>query len=156
MFEIDLKRWVALLLPARLRSPLIFGRLRAAVSGVECVYRAFVAARGEHLFRLRHNGQVCYLRGGLNERFGRGFRIGTLKREGEWLYAVTENGEGIRVAVSEKAAGVPVVYSEQGLNAAQNDFVVFVPGRVWNRLEDVRAFVDRYKLVTKRAYYVKI
>lgn len=50
---------------------------------------------------------------------------------------------------------MPVLYSEQMLNAAQNDFVVFVPGIYWTRLEEIKAMVDRYKLVTKRAHYIK-
>lgn len=155
MFEIDFKRLVALLLPMSLRRPLIFGVLRAGVSGVERVYKDFMAARKEHNFRLTHNGQVCYLRGALNYYFGPGFKIGSIKQEGEWLYAVTEAGENITLAVTEEGKGVPVLYSEQMLNAAQNDFVVFVPGIYWVRLEEIKAMVDRYKLVTKRAHYIK-
>lgn len=155
MFEIDFKRLVALLLPMSLRRPLIFGVLRAGVSGVERVYKGFMVARKEHNFRLTHNGQVCYLRGVLNYCFGSGFRIGNIKREGDWLYAVTEAGENITLAATEEGKGVPVLYSEQMLNAAQNDFVVFVPDTYWARLEEIKAMVDRYKLVTKRAHYIK-
>lgn len=155
MFEIDFKRLVALLLPVSLRRPVIFGILRAGVSGVEQVYKYFTAARREHNFRLTHTGQVCYLRGVLNSSFGAGFKIGNVRQEGEWLYAVTEAGENITLAVSEEGKGVPVLYSEQMLNAAQNDFVVFVPARYWPRLEEIKAMVEKYKLVTKRAHYVK-
>lgn len=156
MFDIDFKRLVALLLPMSLRRPLIFGVLRAGVVGVEQVYKDFAAARKEHNFRLTHNGQVCYLRGTLNYYFGPGFRIGSVRQEGEWLYAVTEDtGENIPLAVTEEGKGVPVLYSEQMLNAAQNDFVVFVPASYWERLEEIKAMVDRYKLVTKRAHYIK-
>ncbi len=155
MFEIDFKRLVALLLPMSLRRPLIFGVLRAGVSGVERGYKDFMAVRKEHNFRLTHNGQVCYLRGALNYYFGPGFKIGNIRQEGDWLYAVTETGENITLAVTEEGKGVPVLYSEQMLNAAQNDFVVFVPGIYWVRLEEIKAMVDRYKLVTKRAHYIK-
>lgn len=70
MFEIDFKRLVALLLPTVLRRPLIFGLLRAGVEAVEKVNSEFKSVRAGHVFRLTHNGQVCYLRGALNERFG--------------------------------------------------------------------------------------
>lgn len=156
MFEIDFKRWIALLLPTMLRRPLIFGRLRAAVGAVERLYAEFSEMRTRHVFRLTHNGQVCYLRGALNYQFGGGFRIGSMKQEGEWLYAVTESGEQIPVAVSEAGKGVPVLYSEQNLNMAQNDFVVFVPAQVWDRLAEIEAMVDKYKLITKRAHYVRV
>lgn len=156
MFEIDFKRLVALLLPPALRRPLIFGWLRAAVGALERQYAVFSDMRAGHVFRLTHNGQVCYLRGALNYHFGGGFRIGTMKREGAWLYAVTEAGEQIPVAKSETGEGVPVLYSEQALNMAQNDFVVYVPARVWDRLPEIEAMVDSYKLVTKRAHYIRI
>lgn len=151
----DFKRLVVLLLPTALRQPLVFGILRAAAAGVEHVYRDFMAARRMHNFRLTHNGQVCHLRGMLNRCFGAGFKIGGVSREGGWLFAVTEDGENITLAVGEKLGDVPVLGSEQALNAAQNDFVVFVPGNCWNRLEEIKAMVDKYKLVTKRAHYVR-
>lgn len=156
MFEIDFKRWIALLLPTMLRRPLIFGRLRAAVGAVERLYAEFCEMRTGHVFRLTHNGQVCYLRGALNYKFGGGIRIGAVKQEGEWLYAVTESGEQIPLAASEADKGVPVLYSEQLLNMAQNDFVVFVPSRAWDRLAEIEAMVSKYKLITKRAHYVRV
>lgn len=39
---------------------------------------------------------------------------------------------------------------------AQNDFIVFVPSRAWSRLAEVEAMVDKYKLISKRAHYIKI
>lgn len=156
MFEIDFKRLIALLLPSWVRRPLIFGILRAGSVGVEQIYNEFKNKRAWHLFRLTHNGQVCYLRGALNQSFGNGFQIGTMKQEGEWLYAISEHGEQIKLAVSEPGPDVPVLYSEQALNMAQNDFIVFVPSKAWHRLAEIEAMVNRYKLVTKRAHYIKI
>ena len=156
MFEIDFKRLIALLLPGWLRRPVIFGLLRAGAVGVERVYGEFTTMRAGHIFRLTHNGQVCYLRGVLNHYFGDGFKIGSMEQEGEWLYAVTERGEQIPVTVKELGPGVPVLYSEQTLNLAQNDFIVFVPTRAWAKLAEIEAVVDKYKLITKRAHYVKI
>ena len=156
MFEIDFKRLIALLLPSWLRRPVIFGILRAGAVGVESVYGEFKAMRSGHVFRLTHNGQVCYLRGVLNHYFGGGFDIGSMEQDGEWLYAVTENSGQIPVAVKEPGPGVPVLYSEQALNMAQNDFIVLVPSMAWSRLAEIEAMVDKYKLITKRAHYVKI
>ncbi len=155
MFEIDFKRLIALLLPTALRRPLIFGLLRAGVVAVEKIYGEFKDMRAGHVFRLTHNGQVCYLRGALNEAFGPGFSIDDMPYEGEWLYAVTESGEGVPLAVSESGTRVPVLHSEQRLNAAQNDFQVYVPAKYWSRLEEIKAMVDSYKIVTKRAHYIK-
>lgn len=156
MFEIDFKRLAVLMLPMSLRRPLIFGLLRAGMVGVEKVFKDFKAARKGHNFRLTHNGQVCYLRGMLHYYFGTGFKISRIKQEGKWLYAVTETGSKIPLAVSEEQPGVPVLCSEQVLNASQNDFVVFIPARYWTRRDEIEAMVNQYKLITKRATYIKI
>ena len=156
MFELDLNRLLALLLPAALRRPLIFGWLRAGARGVQRIYEDFCAMRCGHVFRLTHNGQVCYLRGALDYHFGGGFAIGRVKQEGEWLLAVTEAGEDIPLAAAEgpRGKGVPVLYGEQVLNSPQNDFVVLVPAGAWGRLPEIEAMVDLYKLPSKRAHYV--
>lgn len=156
MFEVDFKRLIALMLPGMLRRPLVFGLLRAGAVGVERLYAGFRDGRRRRLFRLGHNGQVCYLRGALNEYFGRGFGIADRHSGGRWLHAVTESGSRITQAVSEEARGVPVVYTERMLNAAQNDFDVLVPARFWSRLDEIKAFVESYKLPTKRARYVMV
>lgn len=161
MFEIDFKRLMALLLPTFLRKPVLFGLLRAAVNPIESLYAQFVASRKEHLFRLTHNGQVCYLRAGLNETFGGGFDIGEVASDGKWLYAITEDGSHIPLAIDEgndsDTEDVPIVYGEESLNAAQNDFIVYVPSSISESgLAAVEAFVNKYKLITKRAFYVRV
>jgi len=153
MFKIDFKRLAAIMLPISLRRPLVFGLLRAGLVGVERVYKEFKEARKGHNFRLTHNGQVCYLRGMLHYYFGPGFQIKSTKQEGKWLYAVTESGVKIPLSVSEKSKGVPVVYSEQSLNATQNDFEVCIPSRYMSRKGEIEAMVNKYKLITKRAIY---
>lgn len=157
MFKIDFKRLIALLLPMSLRRPVIFGLVRAGVEQVERVHRQFMSARQGHIFRLTHNGQVCYMRAMLNEYFKtRGFRVENAKEGGEWLYALEDTVEGMPVAVDEKSGKyMPVVYGEATLDLPQNAFLVFVPASVWGRLDEVKEMVDRYKLVTKRAEYVK-
>lgn len=160
MFDIDFKRLMALLLPTFLRKPVLFGLLRAAVKPIETLYGQFCAAREEHIFRLTHNGQVCYLRAALNAKFGKGFEIREVATDGKWLYAITEDGTHIPLAIDEDndsdTEDVPVLYGEESLNAAQNDFIVYVPASVYDSgLSAVEAMVNKYKLITKRARYVR-
>ena len=80
-------------------------------------------------------------------------------REGEWLYAISETGEKIPLTLGEDndsdTENVPVVYNELMLNEAQNDFVVSVPADIYDtQLEAVKALVDKYKLISKRAIYI--
>lgn len=103
MFPIDYKRLVLQLLPYHLRKPLLFGLLRAALVPFESLYARFTSMRGEHVYRLTHNGQVCYLRACLNDNFkspNGHFDIISVAREGEWLYAISDDGEMIPLAVA--------------------------------------------------------
>lgn len=163
IFNIDFNRLFMQLLPTFFRQPLIFGILRAAKDGLGVTYSKFAQARNEHNYKLRHNGQVCYLRAVLNDTFGGGFDVLTVEREGDWLYAITENGSDILLTFGEdgNTAGVgdgqkiPIVYNETILTAAQNSFIVSVPYMIYQtRLPEVAAVVDKYKLISKRAIYV--
>ena len=169
LFKIDLNRLVLQLLPTFYRQPLIFGIMRAALGRLNDVYQSFTNARTAHLYRLSHNGQVCYLRAVLNDHFksqhGK-FDILTIEREGSWLYAITEAGQRIPLAAPEDktdAAGqyvddgvpVPVLYNEIALNAAQNAFVVSVPADLYQTtLSEIVALVNEYKLISKNAIYM--
>lgn len=162
IFTIDYKRLVLQLLPYHLRKPVLFGLLRAALVPLEGLYKRFTASRDEHNYRLSHNGQVCYLRAALNDHFksdhGR-FEIISVVREGEWVYAVTETGEMVPVTFGEdntsETDNIPVLYNELSLNGAQNDFIVSVPSDIYDmQLDAVKALVEQYKLVSKRAIYV--
>lgn len=169
-YSVDFYRLVLQLLPTFLRQPLIFGLLRATVIGLLAVYKAFIAHRNGNIYRLTHNGQVCYLRTVLNDayksRYGR-FDILTIERNGDWLYAITETGTQIRLASSEDQlndagkyvddnAKVPVLANELMLNAEQNNFIVSVPADLYQTsLADIAALVDKYKLISKRAIYMQ-
>lgn len=161
-FNIDYERLTVLLLPTFLRRPVLYGVLRSAVSPLTALYNRFCAARDEHNYRLTHNGQVCYLRACLNHYFkshmGK-FDIISVERIGEWLFAVTETGERVPLTLGEDNTSdtedVPVVYNDLMLNAAQNEFIVSVPADIYDTsLEEVKALVNRYKLISKRAIYM--
>lgn len=160
MYKIDFKRLAIHQLPTFLRQPLIFGLLRAALTPLETLYEAFLNKRAAQIYRLSHNGQTCYLQAALNDSFDpslRRVRVLTVERDGEWLYAVTESGQGIPIATAEgeESQDVPIVYDELALTAEQNNFVVFLPENVYQtRLEAVKTLVDTYKLMSKRAIYM--
>lgn len=169
MFNIDLNRLILQLLPSFFRQPLVFGILRAAIVPLNDVYKKFTDARQLHIYKLKHNGQVCYLRSVLNDSFqsdyGK-FDILSIVKEGEWAYAITENGTKITIATAEdqKVNGqyvdngqvIPIVYSSFSLNQAQNNFIVAVPFDLYSdqMLIAISAIVDKYKLISKRAIYM--
>lgn len=162
-FKIDYNRLVVLLLPTFLRRPVLFGLLRAAVSPLVDLYKLFVKAREEHNYEVTHTGQVCYLRACLNDHFKSNmgeFDIISVEGIGEWLYAVSETGERIPIVTlsegnTSDVDNVPIVYNECLLNKEQNEFIVVVPSDIYySALEEVKALVNKYKLISKRAIYV--
>lgn len=182
MYSVDYKRLVIHMLPTFFRQPCIFGLLRAALVPLEQLHSKFLAKRKAQIYKLTHNGQVCYLTAVLNDTFPSGvtrFSIASVERQGEWLYAVSETGESIPLTAEEgelvehfEAAGnrrqprvwyeivggddVPIVYDEIALNAAQSTFIVNVPIDIYGspaQLLAVKEMVDRYKLVSKHAIY---
>lgn len=182
MYNVDYKRLVMHLLPTFLRQPCIFGLLRAALVPLEQLHSMFLAKRKAQIYKLTHNGQVCYLTAVLNDNFPSGvarFSIASVERQGDWLYAISENGESIPLTAEEgelvqhiepvaprrqprvwyEIVGgddVPIVYDEIALNSAQNTFIVNVPTDIYGspaQLLAVKEMVDRYKLVSKHAVY---
>lgn len=182
MYSVDYKRLVIHMLPTFFRQPCIFGLLRAALVPLEQLHSKFLAKRKAQIYKLTHNGQVCYLTAVLNDTFPSGvtrFSIASVERQGEWLYAVSETGESIPLTAEEgelvrhlEGVGnrrqprvwyeivggddVPIVYDEIALNATQSTFIVNVPIDIYGspaQLLAVKEMVDRYKLVSKRAIY---
>ncbi len=163
MFNIDFDRLVALLLPTFLRRKVLYALLHSAVAAVKTLYDSFTASRSEHNCRLTHNGQVCRLRACLNDSFKSALGtigIDSVEYEAQWLYAVNETGEMIPIAVSEEhdandGTAITLLIDESILSRAQNDFIVSVPRDLYDSsLEEIKALVNKYKLVTKSATYV--
>lgn len=138
----------------------------------------FAEARAEDRFRLRHNGQVCYLRAALNARFrsrlGLYFRIEELWNGLSWLYAASEktdanpSGEHIMARDQNRPSVLPppeggsaqdlhIYAPNETLLRPTNSFIIFVPSDIYHtRLDRVRQFVDEYRLVSRTAQYEPI
>lgn len=69
MFNLDLKKVALWLIPAWLRQPTILVILMAVTWPLRQVYNSFVVFCEAKLYRLNHNGQVCYLEAVLRDSF---------------------------------------------------------------------------------------
>lgn len=147
IFNVNFDRWIALMLPTFMRRRRIFAFCRALCAplylGDGGVYNRFLQARGDHIYRLSHNGQVCYLRAALNDAFGlkKGFEIEDADDyKGEWVYA--------------KDPTMPLLADEARLNAPKNSFIVRVPANIYaTRLDKVKAIVEQYRILSKTPIY---
>ena len=175
IFDIDFNKWIALMLPTFLRRRRLFAFIRALCAplylGEGGLYQRFLEMRGDHIYRLSHNGQVCYLRAALNDAFGlkKGFEIDDADEyEGEWIYAKDPSMPQQLLAVDEgknpkpgegdppPEHPTPLLADEARLNAPRNAFIVRVPGNIYStQLDKVKAIVEKYRILSKTPIYTR-
>lgn len=173
IFNINFDKWVALMLPTFLRRRRFFAFCRALCAplylGEDGLYNRFLQKRGDHIYRLSHNGQVCYLRAALNDAFGitKGFEIEDADDyEGEWVFAKDPTMPQQLLAVDEhknpkRAPGdpppehpTPLLADEARLNVPHNAFIVRVPSNIYStQLDKVKAIVEQYRIPSKTPIY---
>lgn len=175
IFDINFNKWIALMLPTFLRRRRLFAFIRALCAplylGDGGLYQRFLEMRGNHIYRLSHNGQVCYLRAALNDAFGlkKGFEIEDADEyEGEWIYAKDPSMPQQLLAVDESKNPepgdgeappehpTPLLADEARLNAPRNAFIVRVPGNIYaTQLDKVKAIVEKYRILSKTPIYTQ-
>ena len=177
IYTVNFDKWILSVLPSFLRRSLVFAILRAMCAPIKAdktgVYTRFIAARDEHLYRLTHNGQVCYLRSALNDAFGlqprNGFTITDYTETiGEWIYAKHQDMNDHLYPLNERLnqdlpdgetaePAMPILYSEEILNKEQYNFIVGVPTAIYStQLNKVQAIVEKYRLLSKVPNYTPI
>ena len=163
------------MLPTFMRRRRLFAFVRALCAplylGKDSLYQRFLAMRGDHIYRLSHNGQVCYLRAALNDAFGlkKGFEIEDADEyKGEWIYAKDPSMPQQLLAVDEgknpkpgendppPEHPTPLLADEARLNAPRNAFIVRVPGNIYTtQLDKVKAIVEKYRILSKTPIYTR-
>ncbi len=173
IFNVNFDKWIALMLPTFLRRRRLFAFCRALCAplylGEGGLYNRFLQKRGDQIYRLSHNGQVCYLRAALNDAFGltKGFEIDDADDyEGEWAFAKDPTMPQQLLAVDESknpplAPGAPppehptpLLADEARLNMPHNAFIVRVPNNIYStQLDKVKAIVEQYRIPSKTPIY---
>ena len=147
IFQIDIDRLTALLLPTFLRSRFTFAWVRAMLQPVSSLLDRFNSNRSRNLYNLTHNGQVCYLRALLNDSFDvsqRRIKIDDTARY-DWTWIYTE------AADRPLWLGVVPVASEQYTGDEGTDFTVIVPAEISRDIvPQMISLVNYYKLAGKR------
>lgn len=174
IFNVDFDKWILAMLPTFLRKRVIFAFCRAMCAPVVSLYGRFLNARSDHIFNAAYNGQVCYLRAALNDAFNTlSFEISDSDdMNGEWQYAKDNDPETAMPsqlhAVDEALNNdlgedqvpehpTPVLYDEVRMNAAKNEFIVYVPSIIYaTQLDRVKAIVDHFRIPSKTPIYTSI
>lgn len=135
-------------LPVHLRRPRIMALVRALTAPLYKVQSLFLDYRNEVVYKIEHNGQVCYLQGALNDTFdntARRIRIVDLVRN-EFLILSQ------RPEMKEVSLGQKLISRRDSVMAEQLDFVVKAPRSLNTPGERARlvSIVNFYKLAGKR------
>lgn len=153
-YDVNYKKLALMLLPVKMRRVRMASYMYTCMAPVQRLSRLFDTYRSETDYRLKHNGQVCYLRAVLNDQFDiqeRRIYIGEVeelptntlyKREiGRFLYA------------RPRSAGRPLMINRRGFDRSNlYDFTVVLPSILRGTVDEsrLRAVVNTYKLASKR------
>lgn len=156
IYGVNIRRLALLALPTWLRRPLCGALVYAGVAPLGRLLGELRRVRRETGYRLRHNGQVCKLRGVLNDEFDPELRRIEIRDGGA-------EGDGGTARVWQRAAGrwmmVPLrgsggrIINREGFGGTGGyDFWVVVPAELRDAGREVRlrAMVNMYKLASKR------
>ena len=155
-YDVNFKRLALLLLPTFWRRPLFAAMAYAAVSPLQYLHTRFILWKRESDYRLEHNGQVCYLRALLNDKFDPIDRRITITETVENVGFITlhKREEDAEVLVPRRGSGRILILNRRGYGgrpgkvAEGHEF----PLALYDKLDitQVRAVVDAYKLASKR------
>ena len=154
-YDVNFKRLALLLLPTFWRRPLFAAMAYAAVSPLQWLHTRFMLWRRDTDYRLLHNGQVCRLRGLLNDLFDPVDRRITVTEEVSNVGNIVLHRREVQRAVRlpARGSGRMVVLNRRGYGGVSGyDFWVNIPLALYDKLDitQVRAVVDAYKLASKR------
>lgn len=157
IFHIDYKKLVQLLLPIRLRRPLILLVLQSLIWPLQMLYGRFTRQRDAHLYRLKITPQVVYLERLLNDKYDileRRIRIVDPQYfDPMYLYQKEENKP---VYLHQENENQPVYLYQSGQTPEHAaDFTIEIPADITFLEPELRAVVDAYKLAGK-IYMIKI
>lgn len=152
-FDVNWDKLVIYLLPTFLRRPFLLGYVRALVAPLESLYYKWYNWRIDNIYKLEHTGQICYLRGSLNDKFDpveRRIYIGNgLLYDTQYIF--TEAEEQDVWLETEESADTIWLRTEAETADTGLDFIVYVPEEIYNsQLDGLKAHIDFYKAGGKR------
>lgn len=155
-YDINLRKWVLLMLPTFHRRPLLSAIVFALVAPLRYIYVKFLAMRNDNIYRLEHDGQVCHLRAVVNDMFDAGRRRITITDyennpvTGKIIFKREIDPKTI---ITQREKMTPLTINRRGFVGVSGcDFVVSIPIELRESINEprLRAVINMYKLVSKR------
>lgn len=148
IFELDVKKIGVLLLPTLLRRAKMVAWVRSLLMPLDNLHGRFIGQREHHLYNLSINGQKCYLRKALNDKFDRELRRITIDDASKYksCYLFTqEEQQDFYLDEDEVFLYTGEEYVDTGVN-----FTVRIPAEYEPFDLSIRALLDYYKLASKK------
>ncbi|MCT4647556.1 MAG: hypothetical protein N4A74_21390 [Carboxylicivirga sp.] len=153
MFEIDFNKVVLWLVPRVMRTAFNVAWLKELVRPVVSLYNEFTNKRADDLYRLNHNGQVCYLEAVLNDAFDISLRrIYISDAGGEVVTLINRDTDGNALIINRDSDVNPlIIHNDSAYFGGSYDFIVNIPYQFSEAdMYRLKALVDYYKLAGKR------
>lgn len=138
-----------------LRKPRLSAIAQIILKPLNSLYYSWYNWRIDNLYKLEHTGQVCSLRGSLNDKFDvveRRIWIGDGQMNPTtYIYTEAEYQDVFTNTESEDDSGTLYVYTEAETADTGLDFIVYVPFAILNtQIYAIKAHIDFYKAGGKR------
>lgn len=152
-FKLDVNKLVVLVLQTFCRSPRVLAFVQTLTAPIATIHQQWYVMRLDNIYKLNHNGQICYLRKALNDAFDPSLRRILItdgnRHERQYIYT---NGEQQPKYLGSTYLRQVGDYADTGA-----DFRVVVPQGfdLANNIYQFRALVDFYKLAGKR-YLIEV
>ena len=155
-FDLDVRKLAVQLTPTFLRGEVLTAFLKALTKPIADIHYQFVQNRKDNLYILAHNGQKCYLRAALNDKYDNELRRIVIDdgNLADPLYIYTD-------AEIDAQPGLAKFLTLTIYNNAESadtgvDFYVRVPADVVYNEYEMKYLIDFYKLASKRYKIVEL
>ena len=146
-YNVNISKLCVLLLPTLLRGPIRITFLFSLIKPLEIINYKWIQFREANIYKIKHTGQVCYLRKVLNDRIDPDKRriiiTGSHRYKQKYIYTDPEK--------KDKYLGT--MYLRQDADFEDNgiDFIVLAPAELLDENNyEMKALIDYYRLATKR------
>lgn len=136
-----------------LRKPSVSALGQLVLKPLNSLYYKWSNWRIDNIYKLEHTGQICYLRGSLNDKFDpvdRRIYIGDgLLYDTQYIFTEAEE-QDVWLETEEEEETI-FLRTESETADTGLDFIVYVPEEIYNtQIDGLKAHIDFYKAGGKR------
>lgn len=140
-------------IPIALRKPSVSAFAQIVLKPLNSLYYKWYNWRIDNLYKLEHTGQICYLRGSLNDKFDpveRRIYIGNgLLYDTQYIFTEAEELE-VWLDTDDEEETI-WLRTESETSDTGLDFIVYVPEAIYNtQLDGLKAHINFYRAGGKR------